>query len=478
MSQSNQIVSGTEAGLSKSYTYDKAVRLTAATIGTNSYAYSYAAPTTCTGTYNANAAKSSNITSKTINSTTTTFCYDYADRLVSSSDATLTTPTYDGHGNTTRLGTAFNADGVKFAYDSSDRNTRIQENSGSDYDIRIARDATDRILSHYASGLTNSNTWYSYTGSSSAPTMLFDASANLLERYMQLAGGVLLTIRSGSTRVYSLSNIHGDTLATTNQNGSSPSYFTYEPYGKLVGSTAPNNVNAGTATFGPVGKFEKLTDYKVKGQPTQMGARAYMAVLGRFMSVDPIDGGNANNYTFPANPITGFDLSGLFNATCYLFANCGSQALLQPAGQVQHTASSSVVQPTRASSGVQSTRSTDNQYATRAGVAHVNPSSIQNTTSVSNTAAVSTVGPSGFSQAKGIGGAIAGGCAYSAGITAAAAGTVTLASGGGLALPSGGVVLASCISGAAGGLITHLLDVNDGGSWLGDVQEGLYDALY
>jgi len=86
------VTSGTELVASKSYTCDKASRLTAATIGSNSYTYSFAAPSTCSYTYNASSQKNSNRTSQTINAATTTYCYDCADRLVSSSDAAPTNP--------------------------------------------------------------------------------------------------------------------------------------------------------------------------------------------------------------------------------------------------------------------------------------------------------------------------------------------------------------------------------------------------
>lgn len=85
-----------------------------------------------------------------------------------------------------------------------------------------------------------------------------------------------------------------------------------QPSGALIPAVSPNNTADGTS-YQYVGQHEEMTDSEtspITGGIVQMVARAYVPSLGRFLIIDPQEGGNANNYVYVGDPINDFDLDG------------------------------------------------------------------------------------------------------------------------------------------------------------------------
>ncbi|WP_331745235.1 sugar-binding protein (plasmid) [Streptomyces anulatus] len=231
----------------------------------------------------------------TTGGTTTTHTYDSADRLVD------TGYTYDNLGRTTALpGSTVGY----YANDLAHQVTTSTERQTWQLDAALRfRSWTTETATGTTWTQTGAKTNH-YDSDSDSPRWITEDTTGTLTRNIESTSGDLAatTTKTGDT-VLHLTTIHGDiALQLPLDINNPPVALDSDEYGNPRTGQTPTRYNW-------LGAKQRSTE--TPNNLTLMGVRLYNPTTGRFLSIDPVYGGNANAYEYvTADPLNKYDLDG------------------------------------------------------------------------------------------------------------------------------------------------------------------------
>lgn len=296
------------------YTYDNAGRLTHvgdATSGQGCYERDYGFDKNSNRTSQAVYGPDNSATywlsscQHTTTASSATHTYDTADRLqATGSDTGLV---YDAFGRITTLPAAdapnSSNGNVTSSYYANDLVRSMTQNGTT---TTWALDASGRFASYVTTGTgAGTKTNHYDDGAGDSPDWIAENAdaSNYTRNVTGLDGNLVATIDQAGTATYQITNEHGDVTATATAGDTDPSnYYLTDEAGNAVGTSSD------PSRYGPLGADERSIE--TPAALTLMGARLYSPVLGSFLSVDSVRGGNATPYGYPTDPTNNYDVTG------------------------------------------------------------------------------------------------------------------------------------------------------------------------
>jgi RHS repeat-associated protein len=267
-------------GQLNSYHYDSMNRLkedsvTQGSSQVNDFKYSY--------------DKSGNRTSQTINGTATSYNYNAANELTSTSAGV--SYSYDANGNLTNI----SAGNEAFTYNTKNQTTSINgismTYSGVDQNQRVQADGTSYVNAPF--GIS------SQTSSSGTTYYTRDNRGNLVDE--RTPSGTFHYLFDGLGSIVGLTNSSGNLVGNER--------YQYDPFGNLLTNPVSSTLQSNIWRYAS-GQFDSGTKL------TKFGVRYYDPSVGRWTQQDPIGGSlfdprSSNRYVYAkCNPVNAVDPSG------------------------------------------------------------------------------------------------------------------------------------------------------------------------
>lgn len=140
-----------------------------------------------------------------------------------------------------------------------------------------------------------------FSGDGDSPSWV--ESGGTWERFVGGPDGGLAATTTASSVALNLADLRGNIIASM-----SPTASTLTDTSESTEFGAPRSAATSTSPYGWKGSAQRSTD--TLGGLTLMGVRLYDAMTGRFLSPDPVTGGNTTPYNYPTDPISQEDLNG------------------------------------------------------------------------------------------------------------------------------------------------------------------------